>query len=157
MKNKRKRKVIDVEPWKDYYSLDMMTGEYVPIETREVKLRGKVSRNHIQFMKFYTQEGIQSKIAKVAGADSQYLLILSDCIVDENNQVLLSKFERLVGIASSNYYNLLNRLKDKAIIAKMWKTWYVNPYFIGYWKDIDEEVCKLFQEKTAQLYGIYEI
>jgi hypothetical protein len=47
-------------------------------------------------MKFYTQEGIQTKIAQVAGADSQYLLILADCIADENNQIMISKFEHLV-------------------------------------------------------------
>ena len=158
MKTERKRKVIDIEPWKEYYTIDNQTWEYVPIITvREIKLKGKISRRNLYFMKFYTQEGIQSKIAQVAGADSQYLLILADCIADENNQVMMNKFEVLVWMAQSNYYSLLKRLKDKAFIAKIEKCWYVNPYFIGYWKDIDEDVCKQFQEKTSQLYWIYEI
>tara|TARA_R110000868_G_scaffold178700_4_gene418538 strand:+ start:17037 stop:17204 length:168 start_codon:yes stop_codon:yes gene_type:complete len=55
-------------------------------------------------------------------------------------------------MAQTNYYTLLNRLKDKAILAKVDKKWHVNPYFVGYGKDISEEVCKAFQEKTAQLY-----
>ena len=158
MRNERKRKVIDIEPDKSYFYLDNETWEYTPIgELREIKLKGKISRKQIYFMKFYTQQGILSKIQSIAGSDSQYLLTLSDCIFDENNLIVMDKFESLVGLAQTNYYALLKRLRDKAIIAKQWKSWYVNPYFVWYGKDISEEVCKLFQEKTAMLYWITEL
>lgn len=155
MSNSRKRKVFDIEPWKKYYEWD----EYwtlKEVEPKDISLWSKLSSHRKYFMKFFL-EWIQEILFKKVGDDCKYFQVLSECIIDTDNMVMISKFRSIIDLSDTGYFTLLRRLQEKAVIAKLDKNWYMNPIICMRWSDIKKEVWDLFKEKSAMLYWVKEI